>query len=74
MTREEALGKADLYVEVEGRTINYLKDYINKIYDYFESRTCENCSFENNCIFHLVVIKYKYKDFGCNKWEKRIPK
>ena len=58
---------------------------VNKIYDDFESRTCENCLFkqerEYQCTNLHINDKHPLKeadywlhvnkDFGCNKWEAK---
>jgi len=87
MTREEAF--SFIHKTLQDKTINYfhLKHIIvNKIYDYFESRTCENCKHYQEHTYHssikteatkTTIIRCqelhinKGKDFGCNKWEKR---
>ena len=56
------------------------KIWINKIFDHFESRTCEHCKYLDlnkqcwkNKILHQAQGFYGL-NFGCNKWEakKRI--
>jgi len=56
----------------------YLLDFIDEIYDDFESRTCKNCSLwegkvknhpnDRECSFLYRVTRY---DFGCNRWEPK---
>ncbi len=55
---------------------------VDKIYDDFESRTCENCKhntyeaeFKHNCDHDDVFDSYEGEclipyDFSCNRWEK----
>ena len=76
MNREEALRVVNRnYPYGYSQTNN---DLINKIYNDFESRTCENCRY-----FKPSHKAYKYaaceeigyvtvpNDFGCNKWEQK---
>ena len=46
------------------------KIWINKIYDDFKSRTCNNCAKYDLCSIR-VIMQGKEEDvskFGCNKW------
>jgi hypothetical protein len=60
---------------------------INRIYDDFESRICSNCKFwkeegrQSHCnrkysttdcfIMDQYETIYTFRDFSCNKWEKK---
>ena len=76
MTREERLEEE--YAR-QGLMVDFdVCDFINKIYDDFESRTCENCVYWAKSI-HMCDNKesfaYKFKatvvkDDGCNNFEK----
>ncbi len=73
MTREEA--HKQLY-SAWSDEINYSvrpKDILDKVYDDFESGTCENCKWYKNVgesyrVCLLYDIAYG-KDFGCNKFK-----
>lgn len=91
MDREEALGKVAPYLSAISeerepfKKINLGKELINKIYDDFESRTCENCIFalplnldkdkqyEFKCrLGHSdKLLNTVNKDFCCNKFERK---
>ena len=77
MTKEEA---QELYMVFAGDYFQHRKVvndrwFINKIYDDFESKICENCKFKTNESKHsycriLDRTPIEYKDgFGCNRWE-----
>ena len=71
MTREEAL-----YMLNDGLYDN--EEVINKIYDDFESRTCENCKYYEFissvdsyfCTNKESSAKFVSSDFGCNRFER----
>ena len=82
MTREEAKQVANT-----GKTIKTVDSQcavlIDKIYDDFESRTCENCTYftpptkflfaacEKGVIENEELAdNYEKTRFGCNKWAK----
>lgn len=93
MTREEAISEArrstiddcgwfhdDDIITSEQNSIAL----VNKIYDDFESRTCENCMHNKEqdnfmifcdcvmCLDGSRMMWHSYtKDFCCNKWEKK---
>lgn len=53
-------------------------EHINKIYDDFESRTCENCIYYNDmnessglCENMALPELGVDKDFGCNKFSRK---
>ena len=52
-------------------------EMLDKMNNYFESRTCENCKLKdkelNNGYCRILArIPAEYKeDFGCNRWEKK---
>lgn len=59
--------------------IELIEQQIDKIYDYFESRTCSSCKHlscngicvnieDNNSIDIYATFG---KDFACNKWEPK---
>lgn len=59
-------------------TMKVTKETIDKIYDDFESRTCENCKviqnikkFNKGAAYCNIIHKSVNKDFGCNKFERR---
>lgn len=73
MTREEAKNK---FLDGTGYDTDK-EEMISAVYDDFESRTCENCSFVemmddgkevSGCPF--LGSHYPHNGFGCNKWEK----
>lgn len=77
MNRDEALDKI-----INGSTReNVQVKLINKIYNDFESRTCEGCSYFRGCSIdectcdNELSMGYTYTDLtkfdGCNKWEKK---
>jgi len=65
MTRREAMER---YVkDRDGTTV-----IINAIFDDFESRTCESCTYYHNnikCIHMDLGMMIPPKGYGCNKWE-----
>ncbi|NOQ31808.1 MAG: hypothetical protein GQ570_11860 [Helicobacteraceae bacterium] len=85
MTREEAIVKnTELFNDRDVLNESDVDDLIIDIFEYFESRTCENCSFS---ILDQIVgdtVLYQCgkresetytmiynKDFGCNKFEPK---
>lgn len=97
MTREEALKKIQYetilakddkilfqFCSLPKASIVIKKDVeelIDKIFNDFESRTCENCkhftfmSRANSYICSSLdnqSVKWIDKDFGCNKFERRV--
>ena len=79
MTREEA--KKEFFTLLESGIIDFKeKNIIDKIYDSFEKRSCDNCKFGMIYLFddEIECVKieaetqgtYFSKDFSCNKWEK----
>ena len=71
MTREEA--KKSLYYKLQFDTLN-INDFIDIIYDDFESRTCENCKRcqDEVCVNSdsLLCADFVQPGFGCNKFER----
>lgn len=72
MDREEA---HKIYYPISGVNLSGEKDLIDKIYDDFESRTCESCEYleilcenEESIVFEMAINR---KDFGCNKWKQK---
>ena len=83
MTRDEAI---ELFKENEGIPfgeygidIEDFKQSIDKIYDDFESRICDNCKYceffssvnSYFCINELSSAKFVDSCFGCNRWEEK---
>ena len=81
MTREEAK-EFEYSLDVDGYYYKDVELIIDKIYDDFESRTCENCTYlyrpdltngiyrcENNVV--TIEDGEIELDFGCNKWEAK---
>lgn len=79
MTREEA--QLEFFTLLESGIIDFKeKNIIDKIYDSFENRTCENCIHYKQSSTHIFKTCYANKvngfnlesdiDFSCNKWEK----
>jgi len=74
MTREEA--NRELFNEMINRSKNVVipmsDTLIDKIYDDFESRTCENCEWERCGVCtndeSLLCADFIVNDFGCNKF------
>jgi len=93
MTREEVKSKLKEYNS--GNTVynngirsanRVAKIWINKVFDDFESRTCESCYFFNYDRYQGIALCYNHEnrqeyindanmqvtsDFSCNKWEKK---
>jgi hypothetical protein len=96
MTREEA--KAIVFNDLEPYVLNHIEleidskyihrkaviNFVDEIYNDFESRTCENCKHWNgNEECELLVYDYCINDycddrcittspsFSCNKWEDK---
>lgn len=79
MTREQAI-EAFNFLNTEN-----LVDikFIDKIYDDFESMTCENCLMTHDYKGKLICdrsyssntndygVGYVYRDFACNEWESK---
>ena len=66
--------------EEEWAKYEYDEDIIDRIYNDFESRTCENCIYLGtdkyasgllDCNLLTIIDFYKLKDFGCNKFERK---
>jgi len=94
MTREQAKeglvspnSGSDAYNQGIKKANTRAKHRINKIFDFFESRTCENCkSFcttarGKSCVNQENINQfgaYGYfiisNDFGCNRWEQKDSK
>lgn len=70
MTRDEVKKRYELAMFKE-----YAEQLIDGIYDDFESRTCENCSFrfEKFCEKGIMIGSREEieLDFGCNKWKSK---
>lgn len=74
MTREEA---KELYTPKS--TYPMKMRFIDKIYDDFESRTCEGCRyFQEGICYNTAVCLMNggeyiliAKEFSCNKWEQK---
>ena len=82
MTREEAkhlFYKINMSSVRRGEyPVESAKETIDKIYDDFESRTCENCKYNLNgieCNCNESVVEWldtdTFPDFGCNKFERK---
>lgn len=76
MTREEAVDymfKEWFYLEEENKIV--LRNNIDKIYDYFESRSCENCKWIKNevCVNDesRLVADFVTSSDICKLWESR---
>jgi len=55
-----------------------VKSIVNKIYNDFESRICENCKHYNKsylkedyCNEQIILPYHHDEKFGCNKWEEK---
>ncbi len=73
MTREDALEEME---ECEGVEITSMRAFIvNKIYDHFENRSCENCKLQKNKKGYLdcvIAIQVTHRpDFYCSSWIKK---
>ena len=91
MTREKAEDFIDdkkIYTDtVKAIKVSDIGKLLNKIYDEFESRTCENCTFSGNNFTYrcsnsevnaMLMTSYIGSpslnpsfDFGCNKFEMK---
>lgn len=80
MTREQLLKICNKYKDNDVTDVVVLKEFINKIYDDFESRTCENCKHgvgygglytECNRTLEIDMLNtFVGEDYGCNKFER----
>ena len=79
MTREEAKEKMYHHLFDDSITIEEAKDafemvIIDKIYDDFESRTCENCKYDNyansRCDLKSYIPEFYLENFGCTNFKK----
>lgn len=81
MTRDEAKDY-DYDLDVDGYYYKDVDKVIDKIFDDFESRKCENCKYgkpilnnriscENGLLSFSYVALTLDKDFGCNKWKSK---
>jgi hypothetical protein len=83
MKREEAIETVDA-VDYFGMSTDHKvelsKAFVNKIYDDFESRTCESCKYWNrknparqdgDCDEINHTNTETDWNFGCNKWEEK---
>ena len=89
MTREESLDAIEIDYDTEGyavpiESMTSFTDVVNlvsKIYDDFESRTCESCKHNKfkkttvkddgffECdLLYMESSSWWTTDFGCNKW------
>lgn len=75
MTREEAW---ECWLDKGGDV--EVSDLVDKIYDDFESRTCENCKHSikeakkfSDVLFCGYALKFAQvkKDFGCNEFKSK---
>ena len=66
MTREEALHELGY---ISRHTNGHLETYINRLYDDFESRICENCKlqYDKDCPIAELNNPIKY----CSEWESK---
>jgi hypothetical protein len=80
MTRDEALDLQILTFDYFDKPIqepisDEMALIVNKIYDDFESRTCESCRFytKTNQKNHICNLEHDiwHLDRGCGKWEKK---
>ena len=76
MTREEAQNGLQWTATNEIMLENRAIKLIDRIYDDFQSRTCENCSHNNSCEMQYVLRQGVtnpsfLKDFGCNKFVRK---
>ncbi len=85
MTREDLSNIFNKYKDDDVLNLGVLKEYVNAVYDDFESRTCENCKYyiEGLQLFggsrficmneEVGDIMYDHfsKDFGCNKFKRK---
>jgi len=77
MTREEAKDLFRIDIDSYGKVKSPISK-VDKIYDDFESRTCENCKYNLNgieCNCNESVVEWldtdTFPDFGCNKFERK---
>lgn len=75
MTREDAKKLFEWEYEFTTLSFDDVNEYIDKIYDDFESRTCGNCKHEPSCLFVTMCedCKIDYVESGvkCNKFERK---
>ena len=67
MTREEAY-KIDILTNTGFDT----KIAVDKVYDYFENRTCESCNIYregDDCVCKIIPTLIDITEFSCNKWD-----
>ena len=64
MTRQEAIDIMH-YESFE------VRDFINKIYDDFESRICKNCTMFGNCLIRNALTHIDLTGFGCVDFERK---
>lgn len=77
MIRDEA--KLEFFTLLESGIIDFKeKNIIDKIYDSFENRSCENCKFLDMDLIctNLNTPCYseysgRYDNFGCSEWESK---
>lgn len=80
MLREDAISEMEYYEGIE--ECSFRVSIINKIYDTFESRICDNCKYLNTELISDTILCDKtvsshnstwksevHKSFGCNKWQ-----
>lgn len=83
MTREDR--KSKNAINYPASVLTWLNEVTDSIYDDFESRTCENCKhysrhgdryiefFDCTVLDGIVaIVDRPPKDFGCNKFERRM--
>ncbi len=80
MTREEAKKMFREDVDAYGKPKKIMTK-IDKIFDYFENRSCENCKYYKKSISQdyetcFLIKNNGYnldcdKDFCCNRWENK---
>ena len=84
MTREEIKAEAQWELDYDADKGRYnsscsVMEYIDIIYDDFESRTCSNCKYceylktteSYMCINNKCNAKWITLDFGCNIFERK---
>ena len=77
MTREEAYNMA--YEDLDSMYHStWIRTVVDEIYNDFESRTCESCSYYGYICFkdrtilgcEKLILRVG-KDFACNKWRSK---